>query len=67
MGCRYPSHSFVLGPRREEARAVPTTLPRRQDEEERALETRNRRTARWLVAGIVFLIVVSIIVIWTRN
>jgi hypothetical protein len=46
---------------------VPTTLPRRQAEEDRGLAARNRRTAWWLVSGIVFLIVVSIIVIWTRN
>jgi hypothetical protein len=35
--------------------------------EERALAARNRRTAGWLVAWIVFLVAVSIAVIWVRN
>jgi hypothetical protein len=35
--------------------------------DERALAARNRRTARWLVAWIVFLMLVSIVVIWVRN
>ncbi|HEV8676501.1 MAG TPA: hypothetical protein VGX21_20890 [Methylomirabilota bacterium] len=44
---------------------MPGILERRADEE--ALAARNRRTARWLVAWIVFLIIVSVIVIWLRN
>ena len=35
--------------------------------EEGALAARNCRTARWLVAWIVFLMLVSIVVIWVRN
>ena len=35
--------------------------------EERTLADRNRRTARWLMAWIVFLMLVSIVVIWVRN
>jgi t-SNARE complex subunit (syntaxin) len=35
--------------------------------DERALAARNRRTARWLVAWIVFLVLVSVAVIWVRN
>lgn len=46
---------------------MPTTLPRRTDDESRALTERNRRTAWWLVAWIVFLMIVSIAVIWVRN
>ena len=35
--------------------------------EERKLAERNRRTARWLGAWIVFLMLVSFVVIWVRN
>ena len=35
--------------------------------EERTLAERNRRTARWLVAWIALLMLVSIVVIWVRN
>lgn len=35
--------------------------------EERKLAERNRRTARWLVGWIVFLMLVSLVVIWVRN
>lgn len=47
--------------------AVLQAAERRHDNDERALAERNRRTALWLVAWIVFLVVVSIIVIWVRN
>jgi hypothetical protein len=46
-------------------RAVTGLLTRHTDE--RALAERNRRTARWLVAWIVFLMLVSVVVIWVRN
>jgi hypothetical protein len=44
---------------------MPGVLERHREEE--ALAARNRRTARWLVAWIVLLVVVSVIVIWVRN
>jgi hypothetical protein len=44
---------------------MPGILERHREEE--ALAVRNRRTARWLVAWIAFLVVVSVIVIWVRN
>jgi hypothetical protein len=44
---------------------VPGLLERHADE--RKLAERNRRTARWLVAWILFLVLVSIVVIWVRN
>ncbi len=45
---------------------MPTVIGRDR-EDARALAERNRRTARWLVAWITFLMIVSIIVIWVRN
>jgi hypothetical protein len=45
---------------------VPTLIGRDRDDAP-SLAERNRRTARWLVAGIVFLVIVSIVVIWVRN
>ncbi len=44
---------------------MPGLLERHTDE--RKLAERNRRTARWLVAWIAFLVLVSIVVIWVRN
>ena len=35
--------------------------------EERKLAERNRRTGWWLVAWVVFLMLVSVVVIWVRN
>lgn len=45
---------------------MPTVLGR-DHEDPQALDERNRRTARWLVAWIAFLMLVSIVVIWMRN
>jgi hypothetical protein len=39
----------------------------RDREDARELAERNRRTARWLVAWIVFLVLVSVVVIWVKN
>ncbi len=45
---------------------MPALIDRR-DEKEPALAERNCRTARLLVAWVVFLMIVSIVVIWVRN
>ena len=44
---------------------MPGLLERHADE--RKLAERNRRTARWLVAWVLFLVAVSVLVIWLRN
>jgi hypothetical protein len=46
--------------------AVPTMIGRDR-EDARDLAERNRRTAGWLVLWVVFLVLVSVVVIWVKN